>query len=87
MKQTAVEWLESNLPDMSKTIGVGLALELTAKINHAKEIEEELLKDAYSDGVNAYRVGLCNRDGYFQETFNRGDAKTQKNENQGNFRI
>ena len=69
MKQTAVEWLESNLPDMSKIIGIGLALELTAKIQKAKEMEIELLKDAYGDGINAHMVNFCNRDEYFQKAF------------------
>jgi len=41
MKQTAVEWLLENMPDLSKNIEMGLTLELHAKFQHAKEIEKE----------------------------------------------
>ena len=69
MKQTAIEWLLENMPDLSQNIEMGLTLELHAKFQHAKEIEEELLKDAYADGINAHRVNFCNRDEYFQKAF------------------
>jgi hypothetical protein len=36
MKQTALEWLEQNMPNISKHIPLGIALEFMAKLNHAK---------------------------------------------------
>jgi len=49
MKQTAVEWMEQNIPDISKYIPLGIALEFAGKFQHAKEMEKEQLKDAYGD--------------------------------------
>jgi hypothetical protein len=69
MKQTAVEWLEQNMPNISKHIPLGIALEFMAKLNHAKKIEKEQLKDAYGDGINAHRTGFCNRDEYFDKAY------------------
>jgi hypothetical protein len=40
-----------------------------AKLNHAKKIEKEQLKDAYGDGINAHRTGFCNRDEYFDKAY------------------
>jgi hypothetical protein len=69
MKQTAVEWLERNMPNISEHIPLGIALEFIAKLNHAKEIEKEQLKDAYADGINAHRTDFCNREEYFDKTY------------------
>lgn len=69
MKQTAVEWLEQNMPNISKHIPLGIALEFIAKFNHAKEIEKEQLKDAYGDGINAHRTDFCNREEYFDKAY------------------
>jgi hypothetical protein len=69
MKQTAVEWLELNMPNISEHIPLGIALEFIAKLNHAKEIEKEQLKDAYGDGINAHRTDFCDRDEYFDKVY------------------
>jgi hypothetical protein len=69
MKQTAVEWLERNMPNISEHIPLGIALEFIAKLNHAKEIEKEQLKDAYGDGINAHRTDFCDRDEYFDKVY------------------
>jgi hypothetical protein len=69
MKQTAVEWLEQNMPNISKHIPLGIAFEFTVKVNHAKKIEKEQLKDAYGDGINAHRTDFCNRDEYFDKVY------------------
>jgi hypothetical protein len=69
MKQTALEWLEQNMPNISKHIPLGIALEFMAKLNHAKKIEKEQLKDAYGDGINAHRTDFCNRDEYFDKAY------------------
>lgn len=39
--QTAVEWLEQNMPDISKHIPLGIAIEFAAKIQQAKTMEKE----------------------------------------------
>ena len=72
MKQTAVEWMEQNMPDISKHIPLGIALEFAGKFQHAKEMEKEQLKDAYGDGLNAHRTDFCNRDEYFDKVFRVG---------------
>jgi hypothetical protein len=72
MKQTAVEWLEQNMPNISKHIPLGVALEFTAKFQQAKEIEKEQLKDAYGDGINTHRTDFCNRDEYFDKVYRVG---------------
>ena len=42
MKQTAVEWLEMNMPDISKHIPMGIALEFVGKFQYAKDLEKKL---------------------------------------------
>ena len=42
MKVTAVEWLEENMPNISKHISLGVAIEFTAKFQQAKQKEKEL---------------------------------------------
>ena len=69
MKQTAIEWLESNMPNISKHIPLGIALEFASKFQRAKEIEKEQIKDAYGDGLNAHRTDFCNRDDYFSKMY------------------
>ena len=41
MKQTAVEWLEMNMPDISKHIPMGIALEFVGKFQYAKDLEKQ----------------------------------------------
>jgi hypothetical protein len=72
-KQTAVEWLERNMPNISEHIPLGIALEFIAKLNHAKEIEKEQLKDAHLAGQNsAEEIDGENEIEYYKNTF--GDA-------------
>ena len=53
MKQTAVEWLEQNMPNISKHIPLGIALEFTAKFQQAKKMEKEQLCYFYVKGAEA----------------------------------
>ena len=71
MKQTAVEWLEGNMPDISRHIPLGIALEFKAKFDCAKQFEVEQIKDAYADGLNDHRTNFCNRDHYFDKVFRK----------------
>jgi hypothetical protein len=41
MKQTAVEWLSQNIPDLGKYIPFGVSIELHAKFQQAKEMEKK----------------------------------------------
>lgn len=41
MKQTAVEWLVSNMPNIGEYITLGVTLEFQAKIEQAKAMEKE----------------------------------------------
>jgi len=43
--KTAVEWLEQNMPNISKHIPLGIALEFTAKFQQAKEMEKQRMID------------------------------------------
>lgn len=69
MKQTAVEWLEQNMPNISKHIPLGIALEFTAKFQLAKEMEEQQIIDAYiheSDYINPSSIEAKE---YYKETY------------------
>jgi hypothetical protein len=35
------------------------------------EKEKEQIKDAYADGLNAHRTNFCNRDEYYNQTYNQ----------------
>jgi len=52
MKQTAIDWIEENMPNISKHIPLGLALEFTAKFQQAKELEKQQIIEAYTDGFS-----------------------------------
>jgi hydroxymethylpyrimidine/phosphomethylpyrimidine kinase len=47
---TALEWLEQNMPNLSEYIPLGIVYEFTAKLQKAKELEKEQLKDFYIKG-------------------------------------
>ena len=75
MKQTAVEWLAEKynyVTWMSKRdeISAGMADEWRKHyLEQAKQMEQEQIKDAYGDGLNAHRTDFCNRDEYFVKTY------------------
>jgi hypothetical protein len=46
-KQTAVEWLVENIPDLGKYIPFGVSIELHAKFQQAKEMEKQQIIDAF----------------------------------------
>jgi hypothetical protein len=47
MKQTAVEWLKENIPDLGKYIPFGVSIELHAKFQQALEMEKQQIIKAY----------------------------------------
>lgn len=64
---TAIQWLIDNLEkyeDYAK-----ISWRCLGEIEIALEMEKEQIKDAYGDGLNAYRTEFCNRDEYFNKTF------------------
>jgi|688.fasta_scaffold475711_3 hypothetical protein len=48
MKQTAVEWLIENIPDLGKYIPFGVSMELHAKFQQALEMEKQQAERSYS---------------------------------------
>jgi hypothetical protein len=66
-KQTAVEWLEENMPNISNHIPLGIALELVAKFEQAKEMEKQQIIDAKDCWLEDERDG----EQYYNETFNK----------------
>jgi predicted transposase YdaD len=77
----AIQMLEQqrkNLQEMD-LLGVLLENELIHKSNQISSmqillsklipLEEEQIKQAYGDGLNAHRTDFCNRDEYFVKTF------------------
>jgi hypothetical protein len=51
-KQTAVEWLQHNMPDIYLIIPVRLALEFHAKFQQALQMEREQMLEASISGSN-----------------------------------
>ena len=64
-KQTAVEWLVENIPDLGKYIPFGVSIELHAKFQQAKEMEKQQIKDAYDQGD----IQLVNGKQYYEQTY------------------
>jgi hypothetical protein len=48
--------------------GVGRTILLSKQF---LEKEKEQIKDAYADGLNAHRTNFCNRDEYYNQTYNQ----------------
>jgi hypothetical protein len=78
-EQSAVEWLETNFPDIGKSIGKGTSLEIHAKFQHAERMHEKQIKEAYGHGQNngcSYLSGdpyanLITAEQYYQQTFKK----------------
>ena len=77
----AIELLEQQRKSLQEMdlLGVLLTNELIHKSNQISTIqlllaklipsEEEQIKQAYGDGLNAYRNNFCDRDEYYNRTF------------------
>ncbi len=77
----AIELLEQQRKALKEMdlLGVLLENEFVHKSNQINTIqlllakliplEEEQIKQAYGDGLNAHRTNFCNRDEYFAQTF------------------
>jgi hypothetical protein len=75
MKQTAVDYLVEQLIeyDFSPRENTYL-IEIPSwifkeKLEKAREMMMEQVKDAYGDGINGHRNDFCNRDEYFVKTY------------------
>jgi hypothetical protein len=68
-KQTAVEWLVENIPDLGKYIPFGVSIELHAKFQQAKEMEKQQIIDAYEQGD----IQLVNGKQYYEQTYGGKD--------------
>jgi hypothetical protein len=68
-KQTAVEWLEQNMPNISNYIPLGIAIELLAKFQQAKKIEKEQIEDAYWEGGQDVPTTEQRCQDYFNQTY------------------
>jgi hypothetical protein len=49
--ETAVEWLLHNIPDLGSYIPLGISIQLHAKVQQAKEMEEQQIETAYNKGT------------------------------------
>jgi len=70
-KQTAVEWLETQIQDLIPN-DIGSQLKFKNKIKQAKEIEKAQIKDAYNDGHTdgvEQKPGLTSGTIYYNETY------------------
>lgn len=67
MKQkTAVEWFEENIPNINMYIPIGMGLEFKTKLQHAKQMYEAQIKDAWDRGQY---VGMIFPQGKIEDTF------------------
>ena len=66
-KQSSIEWLEQNMPDLSNYIPIGVSLELHAKFQQAKAMHKEEIEKAWYDGISGGECG--SREQYYNETF------------------
>jgi hypothetical protein len=66
-KQTAVEWLSQNIPDLGKYIPFGVSMELHAKFQKAKEIEKQQIVDAV-DGFPIENRNMLGEE-YYKKTY------------------
>ena len=67
-EQTALEWLEENMPDLGKYIPFGVSMELHAKFQKAKAIEKQQIIDAKNDKLYMIEVG---GEQYYKETYGK----------------
>jgi hypothetical protein len=75
-KQTAVEWLQNNMPDIYLIIPIRLALEFHAKFQQALQMEREQIEEAYDEG-KSYGIDVgcgrnpayTNSETYYTQTF------------------
>ena len=71
-KQTAVEWLLNNMPDLGRYIPFGVSMELHAKFQQAKEMEKEQIIEHHTlllSGVMGEISAREDAENYFEETY------------------
>jgi hypothetical protein len=76
MKQTAVEWLIENIPDLGKYIPFGASMELHAKFQQAIEMEKEQIIEAHGLIAKLQEDGshkLISGETYYDETYKKNN--------------
>jgi hypothetical protein len=68
MQQTSVEWLQEAI---SKKLNNELGPYFIDLFDNAKAMEKEQIENAYGDGLNAHRTNFCNREEYYNKTYNK----------------
>jgi hypothetical protein len=69
MKQTAVEWLESEFIKLESTVGVyGIMYDL---IEQAKAMEKQQMEDAWIDGMKSDSGHFGTAEQYYNNTYNK----------------
>lgn len=75
MKQTAVDWLLQNIPNLSNYIPVGVSLELQAKFDKTKEMEKEQMRGASCPYIGGWEEGEF--EDWYNETYNKDESNTR----------
>jgi hypothetical protein len=70
-KQTAVKWLQHNMPDIYLIIPIRLALEFHAKFQQALQMEREQIEEAYMQGGDWEELPQPRFNNYYTQTFNK----------------
>lgn len=75
-KQTAIQWLEDNMPDLSMYIPLGVSIQLHARFQQAKEMHQkqsiedmnkmQIIQDVDFDGNVTF---VFNPKQYYQENY------------------
>jgi hypothetical protein len=70
-KQTAVDWLNSEVERLTTKAGIHLSWEMMDSIiRQAKEMEKEQIIEAFNDGINDECIGgNKSPEQYYNETF------------------
>ena len=77
-KQTALEWLLDNMPDISESLSHGQSLMLHARFQQAKAMEKEQMKAIYGQQhVRRTSNGnvLMDFEDYYHQTYGKGEQK------------
>jgi hypothetical protein len=70
IQMTAVQWLIQNIVE-DQTIKAKSMSEWIKIFEQAKAMEKEQIENAYGDGLNAHRTNFCNREEYYNKTYNK----------------
>jgi hypothetical protein len=70
MKQTAVEWMIENMPNIGGYIPLGISLEFQAKFDQAKEMEkQQIMKAVYDSMGTNLDPNMGRAEQYYNQTY------------------